>query len=338
MMQALVKYRSVRNMPVNLIESDNHLFEHEFIKYYYDPFFKVLTNCFMTNQLLVIKNFRILTDNKYFSTNVQIQSRRIRFKIIIRSLFKKQKISFACILAIDNWSKGYFHWMTDVLPKLISLPEKYRSHVLLLPKEYEDLAFVPHSLQRLNFDKIYYFEKDEIIKANELIIPGIMAETGNYNDRMMSVLREQVLGSFKNLAKQTARVFVLRNKNIPRKIINETEIVELVKKYGFTVICFEESTWNEQVELMSSCSMLIGIHGAGLTNILFMPKGASVLELRRKDDSHNNCYFSLASALELNYFYQLCEVDNENIVTQVNDFLVDKVFLEKNIKAILGIE
>jgi len=83
---------------------------------------------------------------------------------------------------------------------------------------------------------------------------------------------------------------------------------------------------------------LIGIHGAGLTNILFMPKGASVLELRRKDDSHNNCYFSLASALELNYFYQLCEVDNENIVTQVNDFLVDKIILEKNIKAILGIE
>lgn len=338
MRQALVKYKSFRNIPLNLKETDKHLFEHEFIKYYYAPFFKIISNCFITNQLVVIKNFRILMDDEYFSTNVQIQSGRIRFKIMIRSLFKKKIKLVDCILAIDNWSKGYFHWMTDVLPKLISLPEKYRSHILLLPKAYEELAFIQESLQRLNFDKIYYFENDEVIKATELIIPGILAQTGNYNDRIMNVLRKQILGSFNIRAKKTARVFVLRNKNISRKIINEIEIVELVKKYGFTVICFEELTWNEQVELMSSCSMLIGIHGAGLTNILFMPLGSSVLELRRKDDTHNNCYFSLASALELKYFYQLCEVDNENIVTQGNDFLVDKVILEKSIKSILGIE
>ena len=55
---------------------------------------------------------------------------------------------------------------------------------------------------------------------------------------------------------------------------------------------------------------LISNHGAGLTNMLFMKAGGNVLELRHRGDKHNNCYFSLASTLRLNYYYQLCDSEN----------------------------
>ena len=225
----------------------------------------------------------------------------------------------------------------DVLPKLISLPEKYGSGTLLLPKEYQEISFITETLTLLNFDKIYYFNKNEIIKVQELIIPGIMAETGNYNDRVVNLLRDELTYTFSHAKKQSLRILILRNQKLKRKIINENEIIELVNTYGFIVVCFEELPWREQVALIESCSLLIGLHGAGLTNMLFMRKGSSLLELRRKGDHNNNCYFSLASALELNYFYQLCEVNDENISTQENDFLVDKDLLERNIKAMIAI-
>jgi hypothetical protein len=40
--------------------------------------------------------------------------------------------------------------------------------------------------------------------------------------------------------------------------------------------------------------------------MLFMPEGTKVLELRHKSDAGNNCYFTLAAALRLRYFFQGC--------------------------------
>lgn len=339
MSQALIENKSNRKLPFNFKQEDKYLFEHELVKTYYDPFFKVIHNCYASHYLLIIKKYKIIFDDKYNRPDVLIKSLILRLRIMNSIIFKKKKTPInKSILAVDNWSKGYFHWLMDVLPKLISLPEQYRSYTLLLPKEYKEIAFITESLRLLNFNEVYYFEKHEAIKAKELVIPGIMSTTGNYNDSVMNLLREQVLGAFKNSAMRSYRLFILRKKSITRQIVNELEIVELVKEYGFDVIDFEELTWKEQVQMMSSCSILIGLHGAGLANMLFMHKGTIVIELRRRDDFHNNCYFSLASALQLNYLYQLCEVNNENIVTQENDFFVNKVLLEENIKTALKIE
>ena len=336
-MKQHLKKISVRALPINYNASDKHLYKHEFEKNYYEPFLKVITNCYIGNHLSVIKNYKIVNDEEYFSPNLVIKSRIEKLKIIINSIAEQKTFLSTGIFSIDNWSKGYFHWFMDVLPKLISLPEKYGSGTLLLPKEYQEISFITETLTLLNFDKIYYFNKNEIIKVQELIIPGIMAETGNYNDRVVNLLRDELTYTFSHAKKQSLRILILRNQKLKRKIINENEIIELVNTYGFIVVCFEELPWREQVALIESCSLLIGLHGAGLTNMLFMRKGSSLLELRRKGDHNNNCYFSLASALELNYFYQLCEVNDENISTQENDFLVDKDLLERNIKAMIAI-
>lgn len=58
---------------------------------------------------------------------------------------------------------------------------------------------------------------------------------------------------------------------------------------------------------MSETKALGGLHGAGLTNMVFMPPGGHVLEVRFRGDAHNNCYFSLASAMEHGYWYVLAD-------------------------------
>ena len=63
---------------------------------------------------------------------------------------------------------------------------------------------------------------------------------------------------------------------------------------------------------MSSTKTLVGLHGAGLTNMIFMNKGGQVLEFRNANDSHNNCYFSLTSSLQHDYYYLNCKGDRED--------------------------
>lgn len=46
--------------------------------------------------------------------------------------------------------------------------------------------------------------------------------------------------------------------------------------------------------------LLIGIHGAAMANMVFMPAGADVLEIRPEEYT-NACYHSLADACSLQY-------------------------------------
>jgi hypothetical protein len=68
--------------------------------------------------------------------------------------------------------------------------------------------------------------------------------------------------------------------------------------------------------------------------MLFMPEGGSVLELRHEADRINNCYFTLASALNLQYFFQTCRAANDGPDPHIADVIVDSAELEKNLHAI----
>lgn len=70
--------------------------------------------------------------------------------------------------------------------------------------------------------------------------------------------------------------------------------------------------------------------------MLFMSPGAAVLELRHQTDRMNNCYFTLASALGLKYFYQTCEPRGPIQDPHFADLLVDAEALRKNIQLMLG--
>ena len=87
--------------------------------------------------------------------------------------------------------------------------------------------------------------------------------------------------------------------------------------------------------LLADTRVLVSNHGAGLSNMLFMAPGGSVLELRKRGDAHNNCYFALASALNLKYYYQLCDPENPNQDAFSADLIVDATMLRQNLDLML---
>jgi hypothetical protein len=66
-----------------------------------------------------------------------------------------------------------------------------------------------------------------------------------------------------------------------------------------------------------------------------MRDGGSVLELRHQTDRINNCFFTLASALELNYFYQACTPQNAKADPHEADLLVDPDELDQNLRLLV---
>ena len=74
-------------------------------------------------------------------------------------------------------------------------------------------------------------------------------------------------------------------------------------------VIFENLPPKETIELFSRANLVVGAHGGGLTNTVFCPPTAKVIELMPvKDDTHlrpnycpNICYWHIVSSLNLNY-------------------------------------
>jgi len=312
-----------REKPVNLKDEDLPIFEGEFEKIIKGTSLYIVKDIEVDNSLLMLCGYKahkkLTNSHSFLYTFRRFIISRFKNLIVNKSItFKKRKIFDNKVLwIIDNWSEGYFHWFADSLPRLYVVQNYTNSQsTILLPLRYKKYDFISESLKMFNV-KVDYFSDHEIVVIGELLYPTLTAQTGNYNEEIFNNVRIHLLKNIKsnlNIFKpeQNTKVYISRAKAQKRKITNEDEVITLVKKYGFVVVYFEDLSWLEQVRFMVNSEYLISIHGAGLTNMLFMKESSKILELRNKGDCHNNCYFSMASALDFWYFYLECEGNSKN--------------------------
>lgn len=79
------------------------------------------------------------------------------------------------------------------------------------------------------------------------------------------------------------RITFLERKTKFRQILNSNELVDELKKnqsYAVRSVHFERAIpFTDQLEIIRNTDILIGIHGAGLAHLLFLPKWATLFEL-----------------------------------------------------------
>jgi len=75
------------------------------------------------------------------------------------------------------------------------------------------------------------------------------------------------------------RIFISRNDAKNRRVLNQDEIDAVLAEFGYESVELTGKTFDEQRARFAEASHVVGVHGAGLTNILFSPPGAQVLEI-----------------------------------------------------------
>ena len=78
-------------------------------------------------------------------------------------------------------------------------------------------------------------------------------------------------------ARPERRLYVARAHR--RRVRNEAAAREVLRHFGFEVVEDRPRTVEEQVRLFQEASVVVGPHGAGLTNIIWCEPGAQVLEM-----------------------------------------------------------
>jgi hypothetical protein len=336
------KYHSKRKLPVNFVESDLSLFQDELSKEIPPITLVKLHNVNINSGCVVFKRGMPFDDKKInplLSDNYRSIKGKIKFFLI--NYVKKKKITLNndAIWFIDLWSKNYFHWLTDVIPRLISIQNFLKGRTVLLPFHYNDCDYVTNSLSMFKDIDIRFIRDHEVIFCKRLLLtPHTIDTSGNYNDKLIKRTRDFVKANCASIysGEKFEKIYISRQKAKNRKILNEEEFFTVLRDYGFDILCFEDYSWTEQIGIVRNCKYLCSAHGAGLANMLFMDTNTSVLEFRKKGDAQRNCYFSLTSALDLNYFYQECDVDDNYCRTQNYNFLIDVKLLRNNLELMLN--
>ena len=93
-----------------------------------------------------------------------------------------------------------------------------------------------------------------------------------------------------------------------RPLENRDAVLAVMKEYGFRV--YDPAEHDDQPSDFAAASAIVGAHGAGLTNILFAPPGARVLELPPSDQVHPY-YFTLALAAGHAHSFLPCRSEGE---------------------------
>lgn len=309
---------TIRKEPNNLNSEDLWLFKNELRKEFSDPLIVDLKEVIITADINFTQNLKSNVLVSYNANFFQPTFLQLIKRFVKQNLPIKLKKHF---IITDSWSNGYFHWLLDCLPRLMLLEESGLNLPLILPSFLKDKDYVSESLSLLGKTNYQFLKKNKWYFFKSLSFPVHLATTGNYNDQIIKKIRNRIKSDRRQIP--GLKIYISRSKALMRKITNEDEIIPLLSKMGFKIIFCEDMTFAEQVHLFSKVKYLVSNHGAGLSNMLFMSPQTSVLELRKKNDDHNNCYFSLASALDLKYYYLECIPVKDDEETHTANLLVD---------------
>jgi capsular polysaccharide biosynthesis protein len=251
----------------------------------------------------------------------RLQMHNIKGIISIRLNWKKRKLrsqNFYLVIH-DAWTQNYYHWITQALPRLILAQQTNKQFTLVLPDHHQS-SFHLASLNLLNVNSWETIERGKrYYEINDLLYPTHDIQIGDYNDDLITVLRDKL--RITPSSSPFKKIFIRRVLQEKRRIVNEDEVLNTFLSFEFEIVEFETLSFAEQLQLLSNTGILAGVHGAGLTNMIFMPDQSTVFELTTRVNGENYYYYSLSNTLSHKYYYQVCAAEKDEVVQEANLFV-----------------
>lgn len=193
----------------------------------------------------------------------------------------------AILLITPVPSTNYYHWIIDVLPRLLII-SKYR----LI--DFDERCLILHHSQRvyenetleslgIQINKVIRIKPFEIIQVGDIITTDFVL---SFSGHIFPAWKKSLLDDFKHQIidhssdKPSGKIYLLRGKQRTRRLIGEQQLIFLLQKKGFLILDPQKMTLKEQGNALASAHIVVAPHGAALTNIIFCSEQTLILEIR----------------------------------------------------------
>ncbi|CAL4951107.1 unnamed protein product [Urochloa decumbens] len=208
----------------------------------------------------------------------------------------------AIIFALGGYSGNVFHDHADVLLPLFYLSRQYGGEVQLLVINRVQpwwLGKYALALRRMSRYDVVNLDGDAHVRCFRRVTAGLRLhkDFGIVPDEVPGGLR-LAMPDFTRFLREayalprsatTTRLdpgrkprMMLIQRQPHRRFVNEKEIVAAAAEEGFEVVVTElriDAAVDEQARLVNSFDAIVGLHGAGMTNEVFLPPGGVLVQV-----------------------------------------------------------
>ncbi|KAL7603487.1 alpha-1,3-arabinosyltransferase XAT2 [Lactuca sativa] len=217
----------------------------------------------------------------------------------------------AIVFSVGGYAGNNFHAFTDVIIPLYETSREFNREVKFLVANKR--SGWTRKFQEV-LDKLSRYEIIDIDEGNEVhcfpsMIVGLRKDEGKelYTNSVKdftrflrssySLERSTAIKLTNDYAKKPRLLIVSRKKT--RTFTNVKDVVHAAQDIGFEVVVAEMNANLTQVSrLVNSCDVMMGVHGAGITNMLFLPENGVLIQVVPigNMDWIANTYFGVPSA------------------------------------------
>ena len=193
-------------------------------------------------------------------------------------------------LVDDVFGLNYCHWICDWLSRLAPFKNVLgRDDFFVLTSPLTtDWQRRTLELCGVSRDRMIAVQPWQAVRARELITLSDISDIHHPMQKgavwAMTFLRDRLLapvatemGAGRRAAGR--KIYVSRGDAGGRRVLNEDALMALLGRHGYEKVAPGELDFDAQAVLFAEASHIVGIHGAGLTNIIFAPPYCRVIEI-----------------------------------------------------------
>ncbi|KAJ4893915.1 Glycosyltransferase family 61 protein [Raphanus sativus] len=203
----------------------------------------------------------------------------------------------AMVFSLGGYSMNNFHAFADIVVPLFTTARRFNGEVqfLVTNKNQPWINKFKEILRSLsNYDLIHIDDEDETHCFTTVIVglnihPEYFKELtidSSFSEYSMSDFRRFLRDAYslRNAAvdlrrRRRPRIMILSRAG-SRAFTNTDEIANAAGEIGFEVVVAEANRGLARfAETVNSCDVMLGVHGAGLTNMVFLPENAVVIQI-----------------------------------------------------------
>ncbi|KAK6149348.1 hypothetical protein DH2020_016873 [Rehmannia glutinosa] len=239
----------------------------------------------------------------------------------------------AVIFSSSGFVGNVFHEINEIIIPLFITTAQFKSRVLFIAEDHSPpfLKKYNNILSRLTSHEIMNPSANQTIHCFPGAVVGLKFHghlalnssdipTGLSMSHFRQFLRESLNLKYHNVSQINRPTVMLLSRRTTRRILNEDEIVAMMEELGFRVMVVARAKVVSNLEVFSSminsCSVFVGAHGAGLTNELFLPDGAVMVQvdLIGLEWAAANYYGNPARAMSVHYLRYKIEPEESSLL------------------------
>ncbi|MBD2312181.1 DUF563 domain-containing protein [Desertifilum sp. FACHB-1129] len=220
-----------------------------------------------------------------------------------------QTVETVALLSVLS-GQAFYHWMFELLPKvgLIHLAGiDLNSIDKFIVNEYQ-APFHKETLNHLGIssERIITSSQPIHIQANLIVVPYFEL-LSNWSCQF---LRQELLSQSTFKTHKPELLYISRKNANYRHLLNEAEISDSLSQLGFTVVTLESYSFMEQVAFVANAKVIVSLHGAGLSHLVFCQPNTKIIEIF-PPNYVTRYYWNLSNLVGLDYYYFMGEPNSD---------------------------